>query len=466
VAPVAAVVKREIEHVAAPRAETPWASLSTGGDDDISAGCNSSDDTSRGTKPAQASNSRKERVAAACRRFRARRKEEMAQLKRKNHELEVERDELLDRIALLQTETQTLRDHGTIDLGRENELLRSEIHLHKRFIATIVASTNVACGVPAAERVRIITAGLGSAAGQCIGLCYTSIVDPSWRAAIPVRVLGRQVFARVQHLPLALKETEARRINMRFDFVQPYGSAKDIVDNTYNIYGNFKKLHERLRETWLELNEEPDDRGIAEEVDISQGDPDLSSEDLKIFHVTRKIAATNLQTSFVSFVGRKDAMLFPSALNESIRTKYLPGVADTEPLRAYMVVNTTNETMKNHVASLVPDNFEDVLALTKPFYHSLCAIDLPSNRGVLITSVASFPVDDRLVKHDKDFKLPLITEEGSLRPRSLKRLRSTVALVACSFGPDGEVDLSSLVNEMATTRAGDSAQPAAGPARS
>eukprot|EP00512_Aurantiochytrium_limacinum_P014857 CAMPEP_0171574808 /NCGR_PEP_ID=MMETSP0961-20121227/5592_1 /TAXON_ID=87120 /ORGANISM="Aurantiochytrium limacinum, Strain ATCCMYA-1381" /LENGTH=512 /DNA_ID=CAMNT_0012130223 /DNA_START=129 /DNA_END=1668 /DNA_ORIENTATION=+ len=78
-------------------------------------------------------------IAAASRATRQKRKREREELKKRNEQLEKDRDVYLTRIAELQTEVQGLRNSGTINVAKENELLRIEIRKHKAFIRSILA---------------------------------------------------------------------------------------------------------------------------------------------------------------------------------------------------------------------------------------------------------------------------------------------------------------------------------------
>mmetsp|Transcript_12746 Transcript_12746/g.24731 ORF Transcript_12746/g.24731 Transcript_12746/m.24731 type:complete len:284 (+) Transcript_12746:727-1578(+) len=133
-----------------------------------------------GKGPEEDKTRRRALVAAASRATRQKRKREREELKKRNETLEKDRDTYLARIAQLQTEVQALRDCGSINLCKENELLRVEIRKHKAFIRSIVSATRAVPKLTSEEQYRLVRSGSDSAVGQIVGLAYTSAVDNSW----------------------------------------------------------------------------------------------------------------------------------------------------------------------------------------------------------------------------------------------------------------------------------------------
>ena len=163
-------------------------------------------------------------VAAACRATRAKRKREKEDLAERNVRLERDRDSFLATIADLQTEVQSLRDAGAIDLAKENELLRTEISLHKQFILNIVSATRSVPSTTEEERFRVVKQGADSAVGQVIGLAFTSAADPSWLSStLGVRrgpgpqAPRAQLPLKMQLLPLGSDLSSFKRANIRVD---------------------------------------------------------------------------------------------------------------------------------------------------------------------------------------------------------------------------------------------------------
>jgi hypothetical protein len=161
-------------------------------------------------------------VAAASRATRAKRKREKEDLAERNVRLERDRDSFLATIADLQTEVQSLRDAGAINLAKENELLRTEISLHKQFILNIVSAARSVPSTTEEERFRVVKQGADSAVGQVIGLAFTSAADPTWLSStLGVRRGPGQARAqlpiKMQVLPLGSDLSSFKRANFRLD---------------------------------------------------------------------------------------------------------------------------------------------------------------------------------------------------------------------------------------------------------
>jgi hypothetical protein len=161
-------------------------------------------------------------IAAASRATRAKRKREKEDLAERNVRLERDRDSFLATIADLQTEVQSLRDAGAINLAKENELLRTEISLHKQFILNIVSAARSVPSTTEEERFRVVKQGADSAVGQVIGLAFTSSADPSWLSSTLGVERGpgqarAQLPIKMQLLPLGSDLSSFKRANIRVD---------------------------------------------------------------------------------------------------------------------------------------------------------------------------------------------------------------------------------------------------------
>jgi len=358
---------------------------------------------------AKLSEVRKEKMAAACRRFRAKRKEEVNELKRKNEVLEDEGHQLLVRIAQLQTEAQTFRDRGALDLQRENELLRSEIRLHKRFIADIVSTANKIPAMSDQELVRIIAEGINSAAGQSIGLCYTSAGDPSWKVAAPTFIDGQAVHTRIQTLPLGLPEPEAKRINIRFDFPDRMETPSKLENILWKMWSNPEINMELCKSHFPELSEKRNfvlkQRDLGIDANRRAEFPELN--DVRLFHVTEQLKASgDVVQDMMCFFGKKSLKVQPSALPEALREQF------GDPCRcldARVLVTTTSKTL-HETFGLVSAKDESGAAAMYPMTEAFCVIPTDSG-GAHVSYVASFPITSELLVR---LRPPLIDADGEL----------------------------------------------------
>jgi len=82
-------------------------------------------------------NRRREQIARASRKVRAKRKAEISQLQEENDQLRSERAIFLKKIEDLQLKVAAMRDSGgQVDAHVENELLRAQLEEHKRFLSS------------------------------------------------------------------------------------------------------------------------------------------------------------------------------------------------------------------------------------------------------------------------------------------------------------------------------------------
>mmetsp|Transcript_7026 Transcript_7026/g.14089 ORF Transcript_7026/g.14089 Transcript_7026/m.14089 type:complete len:566 (-) Transcript_7026:244-1941(-) len=183
---------------------------------------------------------RREIVAAASRATRQKRKREREELKIRNDQLEKDRDVYMMRIAELQTEVQALRNSGSINLSKENDLLRIEIRKHKAFIRNIVEATQAVPRLTSEERYRLARNGCNSGVAQVVGLAYTSAVDSSWHWSPydAIDYCGRRspAYFGVQLLPRGCDLTSAKRSNIRLDLPWRSESIEELRKKIWKVW--------------------------------------------------------------------------------------------------------------------------------------------------------------------------------------------------------------------------------------
>mmetsp|Transcript_10661 Transcript_10661/g.20990 ORF Transcript_10661/g.20990 Transcript_10661/m.20990 type:complete len:469 (-) Transcript_10661:529-1935(-) len=212
---------------------------------------------------------RQKRNAEACRKSRRKRKAAMENLRKRNEELEEARDVYLERIAELQLELGSLQHGTSVDIARENELLRAEINKHKASIARILRATQKAPEMLHEERIRLLETGIENSLGQILGLTHVSSGWPM----LPVYKsdLGIEAFARQQFFPENVPVDEMKRWSARIDFCNLPVEARDIHEQLWNAEINpeeKKKIHEgdwcdgvkRTVEAFPVLDNQPDIR--------------------------------------------------------------------------------------------------------------------------------------------------------------------------------------------------------------
>eukprot|EP00515_Schizochytrium_aggregatum_P008644 CAMPEP_0202072190 /NCGR_PEP_ID=MMETSP0964-20121228/2278_1 /ASSEMBLY_ACC=CAM_ASM_000500 /TAXON_ID=4773 /ORGANISM="Schizochytrium aggregatum, Strain ATCC28209" /LENGTH=523 /DNA_ID=CAMNT_0048639211 /DNA_START=125 /DNA_END=1696 /DNA_ORIENTATION=+ len=386
-----------------------------------------SDQESEADKGTAGAKQRKKRLAEACRRFRARRKEEVAQLKRKNETLEGEREELLSRIAQLQTEVQAFRDHGAVDLARENSLLRSEIRLHKRFIMTIANATRMLVDIPDEERFRVLLSGLNSAVGQCVGLCYTSSADESWTVAKPFYVEGQgYAYVRIQVLPLGCADHEMKRINMRLDMPGRTESFDELYGTFYNLWLEEEPMIELVGNFFPELSTAFDFSFEELCPKFRLWEDSWEAEKLRLFRglYSEKDGQTY---EIINLIGEKRVRLAHSAFPESVRAAH--DMDETTALEATMVTCTATDAVQEHASDYAPSD-PSVMRLTGTMIDSFIITPMPDGTSV-VSIAASYPCSTQALAQYFSFVPPLIDEEGELCD-VLKRLSAATLNV---FGP-------------------------------
>mmetsp|Transcript_34593 Transcript_34593/g.55271 ORF Transcript_34593/g.55271 Transcript_34593/m.55271 type:complete len:452 (+) Transcript_34593:163-1518(+) len=186
----------------------------------------------------------RDRNIESCRKFRESRKIKLAQLNQQIKKMQDDRHIYLARIAELQMEAQLLRAGGTVDLGKENELLRAEIQKHKEFINSVVFQAQQRGMIPE-EKVRLLETGVDSTVGQVLGLVYTST---DWKPS-PTRVeIYDNIYAdlKYQYLPLGSTADTAKRINLRWDFGETPVSVESMTDRLFMNAQRAKEIHSSI----------------------------------------------------------------------------------------------------------------------------------------------------------------------------------------------------------------------------
>lgn len=166
------------------------------------------------------------RNAEACRRQRQKRKANEDNLRRQHRELEASRELFLKRIAELQFEVDTLCMADSIDLRKENELLRMEIAKHKEFIQELLDTVHRQPSVLMEEQVRVLKGVADRAVSQVVGMVHTSA---NWRKVHVIRhesMLEMHIYCEL--LPRKVPINEVKRINMRCEVLFAPASSQTL----------------------------------------------------------------------------------------------------------------------------------------------------------------------------------------------------------------------------------------------
>mmetsp|Transcript_5834 Transcript_5834/g.6720 ORF Transcript_5834/g.6720 Transcript_5834/m.6720 type:complete len:530 (+) Transcript_5834:127-1716(+) len=163
--------------------------------------------------------------AEACRRSRMKRKMERKNLEERNKFLEEEQTYFKSKVASLQNEIQAIKNSRltgcSFDYKTENMLLRAEVKRHKMFINHINSMMSSIPKFSAEEKLRVTSSAVDSGIGQVLGLCYTSIMDRSWKSVQYTCkgdfLGGRKLVVRYQYLPFGSTAKTATRLNIRQD---------------------------------------------------------------------------------------------------------------------------------------------------------------------------------------------------------------------------------------------------------
>lgn len=231
-------------------------------------------------------------IAAASRATRQKRKREREELKKRNEQLEKDRDVYLTRIAELQTEVQGLRNSGTINVAKENELLRIEIRKHKAFIRSIVDATQAIPRLLSEEQYRLARQGTDSGVAQIVGLAYTSAVDASWRWSdyMALNHLNTRSPAHfgVQLLPRGCNLAAAKRCNIRVDLPLRPESMQEIRKRLWKARMSPEVYARTYSGPWAH-------NALVSIAEIPTGFSELQTPqdpDIRVFHYTEELGLT------------------------------------------------------------------------------------------------------------------------------------------------------------------------------
>jgi len=314
-------------------------------------------------------NKRRAMVAAASRATRAKRKREKEDLKSRNDKLECDREKYLSHIAVLQTEVQTLRDAGRINLTKENDLLRTEIRKHKAFIMNIVSATTSVPDSTDEETYRTVKRGSDSAIGQVVGLTYTSVADPSWISG-ELEITGESFPLRLQMLPLGCNRMNMKRINIRLDMPDRKEAMLDFKDKIWKTWTD-EALAERLmkplssrKDIGISMQELPTNFESIEGVDVEKGD-------MRVFHYKETSVDPKFEKKDCVFVVTwkysKVFSNFPSLKSKvagatNVAAIGYETVADDNPEGAIIISSTTTTSGSETFPSIKNKGFHRISA--------------------------------------------------------------------------------------------------------
>uniref|UniRef100_A0A6S8C8J6 BZIP domain-containing protein n=1 Tax=Aplanochytrium stocchinoi TaxID=215587 RepID=A0A6S8C8J6_9STRA len=232
---------------------------STGSGEENSASIDSSHDSETQDTTAS-SKMRKMQRAKSCREYRAKRRLKKETLQARNQELEAEQKQFLREIAKLQNEIEGLKNHTVepFSMKTENRILRSELKRHKTLVSHLKSLlTNFPDHALSSEdKYDIVNSAMESGAGQLLGWCRTSVMDPTnWRVVEINHGLKDECFknlkvvCRYQLLPFAAKVESATRIISRLDFYNmPEGFVKFLEQLDHADGKEMKQFCEEINE--------------------------------------------------------------------------------------------------------------------------------------------------------------------------------------------------------------------------
>lgn len=186
------------------------------------------------------------RNAEACRKNRLKRKADEENLRKRNEELEENRGFFLERIAELQYQVDALQMAGSIDLRKENELLRIEISKHKAYLDDMVKAVKRHPKILLEERARLLKTCLDNSVAHVVGLAHRST---SWRHLHTTR---RGEFSMRTHYDVYPKNVpfgEIKRINIRSELLNvpaPAGVFHKFVRTMWQDKERIRKFKEAM----------------------------------------------------------------------------------------------------------------------------------------------------------------------------------------------------------------------------
>lgn len=366
---------------------------------------------SGGSNPHETSEERKKRMAAACRRFRAKRKMQIASLEERNKELELARKEYRHRIADLQLEAQMLRGEGEVHLRKENELLRVEIQRYKRFIQTIVDTASSAAKVQPEESYRLLCDGIDSAAGQVMGLLYTSARDlTSWKQADTVMLDEIAITVKIQYLPHGSTSKTSTRTNIRVDLLTkiPPETAYTAIWESWLSFSTVQELVNKHM---------PGIDVIQRELKPDFGEGNWDNENIKIVQFAERVNGEIASDSIHAFTRRYDQVVFPAGFYEPAdESTFAYSPVPSEPEKAWMVMQSSGDSISRQALDIVPPA-EGVdrrqLGMVEAY-----VIRAAPQGGSFWTGIMSFP-NISCTPGDSQESYPFATDDGTISSHGL-----------------------------------------------
>jgi len=328
---------------------------------------------------------RKKRIADINRRYRARKRDKMQQLKRKNEELEHDKELLQDRIACLQLEAQMLRGNGTVSLEKENKLIRAEIQQHKKFLREVVALTQGTEHISVAERDRILATGLASTVGQTLGLLYTSVVDSSWGKWFHGDLENHELLVAGQFLPRgATRETSVFQ-NFRIDTWTKAYNATEAAEFLWENNGLMDLLPKKLKEVAkLEFG---DIKAHLVLEDSSPAGP--NNQRIRVFQLREDFEDKSKPGSDMLYAfGRQTCSISTSAFSQYILDAH-PELQTGDLLEAQIISLSSSKTFSEKMSEYVPLE-EGSVRVEHTTMQSFLIVDLPGS-GCHISIIVSTP---------------------------------------------------------------------------
>lgn len=356
------------------------------------------------------SSSSKSRNAIACKRFREKRKRETETLKRRNEELEQERDALLEKVRALKMRVQELRGDGTVDLATENELYKAETGRYNHFVSCVTGSSAKPISPARGERAQTFRQGIDSSVAQALGLAYMSSSAQnnglSWRVGQDIKVASFAIASKYEILPSGSTSDNATRLNMRLEL-------RDMPVE-YNDMGS--RLSALLSDpAYVARAHCSTDDLVVDDITPNDVDDllDLSTSGEKIRFLRQRSGS---DVELINTAVSKVVDIFPRAISPSSN-------ADEQPCKAYVSVRSATTTDMLKHAQLDPelsspgsnDSEGRRARLEAPLL--IGSIVWPSStKGTNFSNVVvvmSYPVGDRAFQGFRGNSLPKVDADGN-----------------------------------------------------
>jgi len=253
---------------------------------------------------------RRKQIAAASRLSRARRKQELEDLREENKKLREERLAFMGKIGDLQVKVENMREMGSTDMRVENALLCAQLEEHKRFVACF---KNVCDGVPTTLNAKhlIYKQGSDAAQAQVLGLISQSLADQWIPGNIPPEAnIPYQNFQfhfkfkndygeKSSNSKIKGEPNPRQRLNVRIDVSFPGFGADSVADFVWNSLSNTDMQQRLYRVNNLELTQLADD---------------MPDENTKMVYFREKVEAPGKDQDWVVLCNRRQKELANSTL--------------------------------------------------------------------------------------------------------------------------------------------------------